>query len=44
MGMADEAVPVPTYFTIGKYALPQTIQEKILSTGGQIAENLVFLG
>jgi hypothetical protein len=38
------SVPVPTYFTIGKHTLPQSVQEKILSSGGEVTHNLVFLG
>ncbi|KJE04557.1 nuclear protein [Cryptococcus gattii NT-10] len=36
--------PVPTYFTLGKNILPQSIQEKISETGGEVVDNLVFLG
>ena len=37
-------VPVPTYFTLGKYELPESIKEKIGATGGEVTDNLVFLG
>ena len=37
-------VPVPTYFTLGKYALPKSVQEKMIATGGEVTDNLVFLG
>ncbi|WVQ85626.1 hypothetical protein IAT38_007792 [Cryptococcus sp. DSM 104549] len=36
--------PVPTYFTLGKSALPQSIREKVAETGGEVVQNLVFLG
>ena len=38
------AVPVPTYFTLGQNELPGPVQEIISSTGGEVVENLVFLG
>ena len=38
------AVPVPTYFTLGQYELPGSIQKRIEDTGGEVVENLVFLG
>jgi hypothetical protein len=37
-------VPVPTYFSIGKNALPGSIQQKIGESGGEVTDNLVFLG
>ena len=37
-------VPVPTYFSFGKYALPGSIQQKIKESGGEVTDNLVFLG
>lgn len=37
-------VPVPTYFSIGKYALPGSVQQKIKESGGEVTDNLVFLG
>ena len=37
-------VPVPTYFTIGKNALPGSVQQKIGESGGEVTDNLVFLG
>lgn len=37
-------VPVPTYFTLGRYELPGSIQRRIEETGGEVVENLVFLG
>ncbi|WWC60538.1 uncharacterized protein I303_103112 [Kwoniella dejecticola CBS 10117] len=42
--VAGISLPVPTYFTVGKYALPEAIQEQISRTGGEIANNLVYLG
>jgi hypothetical protein len=41
---ADDIVPVPTYFSIGKYALPGSVQQKIKESGGEVTDNLVFLG
>lgn len=35
---------MPTYFTLGKYALPESVQEKIVMSGGEVIDNLVFLG
>jgi hypothetical protein len=37
-------VPVPTYFSIGRNALPGSIQQKIGESGGEVTDNLVFLG
>ena len=37
-------VPVPTYFSIGKNALPGSVQQKIGESGGEVTDNLVFLG
>ncbi|WVF70938.1 hypothetical protein IAT40_005733 [Kwoniella sp. CBS 6097] len=36
--------PVPTYFTVGKYAIPEAIQTRITKTGGEVTNNLVYLG
>ncbi|WVR05612.1 hypothetical protein IAU60_002634 [Kwoniella sp. DSM 27419] len=36
--------PVPTYFTVGKHALPETVRDRILETGGEVVNNLVYLG
>lgn len=41
---ADVSVPIPTYFTIGQNGLPEGVKGKIQMGGGQIAENLVYLG
>lgn len=38
------AVPVPTYFTLGKHALPPKIVEKLESSDNELCENLYFLG
>nr|ODO02602.1 nuclear protein [Cryptococcus depauperatus CBS 7855] len=38
------AFSVPTYFTLGKNALPPAIQDKIEITGGEVVDNLIFLG
>ena len=37
-------VPIPTYFSIGKNALPGSVQQKIGESGGEVTDNLVFLG
>lgn len=37
-------VPVPTYFSIGRNALPGSVQQKIGESGGEVTDNLVFLG
>ena len=37
-------VPIPTYFSIGKNALPGSVQHKITESGGEVTDNLVFLG
>ncbi|EIW72838.1 hypothetical protein TREMEDRAFT_59006 [Tremella mesenterica DSM 1558] len=44
LGSLASVFPVPTYFTIGKYALPQSVKDKIEETGGEVVRNLVFLG
>ncbi|OCF31893.1 nuclear protein [Kwoniella heveanensis BCC8398] len=36
--------PVPTYFTVGKFAIPEAIQTQITKTGGEVTTNLVYLG
>lgn len=36
-------VPLPTYFALGSYALPQRINEK-LDSSGELTSNLYFLG
>jgi hypothetical protein len=38
------AVPVPTYFSIGENPLPGSVQQKIGESGGEVTDNLVFLG
>ncbi|WWC96714.1 hypothetical protein V866_003586 [Kwoniella sp. B9012] len=38
------SLPVPTYFSVGKYPLPQLVKEQIIKTGGEVANNLVYLG
>lgn len=37
-------VPIPTYFSVGKYALPGSVQQKISESGGEVTDNLVYLG
>lgn len=41
---AHEEVPVPTYFTLGKNELPASVQAKVGESGGEVVNNLVFLG
>lgn len=36
-------IPVSTYFTIGRRALPETVK-MLVGHGGQVCENLFFLG
>ncbi|WRT65941.1 uncharacterized protein IL334_002892 [Kwoniella shivajii] len=36
--------PVPTYFTVGRYELPDQVKDQITKTGGEVANNLVYLG
>lgn len=38
------AVPVPTYFTIGRERLPTAVQESIAGGSPEIAPNLIFIG
>lgn len=38
------AVPLPTYFTVGKHALPQKVIEGLEEGTGEVCENLYFLG
>lgn len=37
-------IPLPTYFTLGKYPLPQQIVEKLNASNGELCPNLYFLG
>jgi len=37
-------VPLPTYFTLNSYALPQRVVEKLESSNGELTPNLYFLG
>ncbi|KAK6374232.1 hypothetical protein LTR64_002339 [Lithohypha guttulata] len=37
------SIPLPTYFTIGDTALPQTVQER-LEANGEVCSNLLYLG
>lgn len=37
-------VPLPTYFALGKSALPDEVLAKFDETGGELCENLYFLG
>lgn len=39
-----DVVPIPTYFSIGKHALPGSVQHKITESAGEVTDNLVFLG
>ena len=38
------AIPLPTYFTLGKHPLPQQIVDKLGSSDDEICPNLYFLG
>ncbi|KAI9824862.1 MAG: hypothetical protein M1832_001467 [Thelocarpon impressellum] len=38
------AVPLPTYFTLGRHPLPQRVIDKLSSSAGEVCENLYFLG
>lgn len=38
------AIPIATYFTLGKHPLPKSIEEKIEVSDGEICPNLYFLG
>ena len=40
----DVAIPLPTYFTLGKYPLPSPVREKLSRSQGEVCENLFFLG
>ncbi|GAO49712.1 hypothetical protein SAICODRAFT_10313 [Saitoella complicata NRRL Y-17804] len=40
----DIKVPITTYMTLGKHALPSTIVEKVQRDHGEICENLFLLG
>ena len=37
-------VPLPTYFTLGKFPLPQQVVDKLESSDDEICPNLYFLG
>ncbi|KAL9101660.1 MAG: hypothetical protein Q9163_003099 [Psora crenata] len=37
-------VPMPTYFTLGRYPLPEKVQAKLEDTDGELCSNLYFLG
>ncbi|KAL8845602.1 MAG: hypothetical protein Q9176_000238 [Flavoplaca citrina] len=37
-------VPLPTYFTAGKYPLPSSVIEKLEQSGDELCPNLYFLG
>jgi hypothetical protein len=38
------AVPVPTYFTLGRERLPSAVEEAISGGNPEIAPNLLYLG
>src|SRR5205085_2064241 len=40
---AEVEIPVSTYFTVGRKELPESIK-MLVSHGGQVCENLFFLG
>jgi hypothetical protein len=37
-------VAIPTFFTLGKRALPKEVIERVKEKDGQLCDNLVFLG
>lgn len=37
-------IPLPTYFGLGKHALPQVVIDKLEAADGEVCENLFFLG
>ena len=37
-------IPLMTYFTLGQYALPQQIIDRLETADGEVCNNLVFLG
>lgn len=37
-------VPVTTYFSVGRYALPDTVVERLNSSDGELCTNLIALG
>ena len=37
-------VPLPTYFTVGKYTLPQQVVDRLKASNGELCQNLYFLG
>lgn len=41
---ADLTVPLPTYFSIGNNPLPEQVKDRIMNSGGEVIDNLVFLG
>ncbi|KAL8716004.1 MAG: hypothetical protein Q9220_000671 [cf. Caloplaca sp. 1 TL-2023] len=38
------SVPLPTYFTLGRYPLPSSVSEKLESSDDELCPNLYFLG
>ena len=38
------SVPLTTYFTLGQHPLPPRVVEKLESSGGEVCENLYYLG
>lgn len=38
------AIPLPTYFALGKYVLPIKVVKKLESSNGELCDNLYFLG
>ena len=37
-------IPLPTYFTLGRYSLPMKVQARLEQTDGEVCSNLYFLG
>lgn len=38
------SIPLPTYFVLGRYPLPQQVIEKLEQQDGELCANLYFLG
>ena len=38
------SIPLPTYFSIGRYPLPESIISRLTERDGEVCENLFFLG
>ncbi|MCJ1355134.1 MAG: hypothetical protein MMC33_005125 [Icmadophila ericetorum] len=40
----EVTVPLPVYFNIGKYALPEAVTKRLEDSNGEVCSNLYFLG